>query len=76
MPVIKKGIATWATIVGGIAAAVPAATNQIISAVENVQTHWSSGEKTGLITGAALIVVGAAGRFAQAVATIIKGGKA
>lgn len=73
MPEIKKGISTWATIVGGIVAAAPATATQIIAALENVQTHWSGAEKTGLIVGAATIIVGALGRFAQSVAAILRG---
>lgn len=73
MPAIKKGIATWAGIVATIVALVPPAANQIIAFVENAQTHWSGAEKTSLIAGGAILIVTIGGRFAQAVAAILKG---
>lgn len=75
MPVIKKGIATWAGIVTSIIALVPPAANQIIAFLENAQTHWSGAEKTSLIAGGVILIVTIGGRFAQAVATILQGGK-
>ncbi len=54
-------------------AAVPMV-NGIVALVENAAVQWSSGEKIGLISGAATAAIVLLGRFAQAVATIIKGG--
>jgi len=72
---IKHGVATWATIIVGVVGATPVLVSGIVDQIENVQTHWSSADKTQLLTSAALIVVGAAGKYAQAVVAIIKGAK-
>jgi hypothetical protein len=77
-PVVKSPIAVgFGSIVGVIVAigtaAVPAF-NSIVALVENTAVHWSSGEKIGLISGAATAAIVVVGRFAQAVAAIIKGG--
>lgn len=60
------------TIVAIGTAAVPMV-NGVVALVENVSVHWSSGEKIGLISGAATAAIVLVGRFAQAVASILKG---
>jgi len=72
MQPISKGIGTWAGIVTSIVALVPPAANQIIAFLENAQTTWSSAEKTSLIAGGVILIVTIGGRFAQAVAQILK----
>jgi hypothetical protein len=70
---ISKGIATWAGIVAAIGAAAVPVINQFVALIENTSSQWSTAEKTGLIAGAAIAAVTMLGRFAQAVAQIIKG---
>lgn len=70
---IKKGISTWAGIIASIVALAPPAANQIIAFLENAQAHWSGAEKTSLIAGGVILLVTIGGRFAQAVAAILKG---
>lgn len=71
MPKIKAGVATWATVGVGILTALPTAVTTVITELENDSVKWTSGDKTALISGSALVIVGAVGRFAQAVAHII-----
>ena len=70
---ISKGIGTYLGIISAIATAAVPVVNQLVALVENTSAHWSTAEKTGLIAGAAIAAVTMIGRFAQAVAGIIKG---
>jgi hypothetical protein len=71
---INVGLGSILGIVVAILTAATPVVSGIVSLVENVSVHWSSGEKIGLISGAAIAAIVLLGRFAQAVATIIKGG--
>lgn len=73
MQPISKGIATWLGIIVSIGTLVPPLVGQLIALLENTSTQWSTAEKASLITGAAIATITLLGRFAQAVAAIIKG---
>jgi hypothetical protein len=73
MPEIKKGVGTWAGIIGSVIALVPPLVNQIIDLIENTSSHWTGGEKTSVLAGAVILGATILGRFAQAVAAILKG---
>lgn len=70
---ITKGIATWLGIIVSIGTLVPPLVGQLIALFENTAVHWSGAEKASLITGAAIAGITLLGRFAQAVAKVLKG---
>lgn len=69
---IKAGISTWCGIISSVVLLVPPFVSQAITFIENNQSHFSGAEKTSAITGGALLAVTMLGRFAQAVAAILK----
>jgi hypothetical protein len=71
MPKIKAGIATYLGIISSVALALKPATEQVVALVENTSVHWTSAEKTSLISGAVVAGVTIISRAAQAVAHII-----
>lgn len=72
MPTISKGLATWTGIAAAILTAAKPVIESLSALIENTAVHWTTAEKTGLITGAAIAGIMMLGRFAQAVAAIIK----
>lgn len=71
---IPIGLGTITGLVGAILAAITPVINGLIALIENVEVHWSSAEKLGLIAGAALAAFTLVSRGVQAVVAIIKGG--
>jgi hypothetical protein len=73
MKSVSKGISTYIGMAIAILALIPPTVDQIVSYVENNSTSFTTGDKTMAISGAAVFAVTALGRFAQAVAKIVKG---
>ncbi len=70
---IKAGIGTIVGIIVSVGALLPPLVTQLIALFENTSAHWSGAEKIAVISGAAIAAITMLGRFAQAVAAIIKG---
>lgn len=71
MTKIKNGWGTYLTLAISILAVVKPLGEQIIALVENTAVHWTSGEKTSLISGALVAAVLALTKAAQAIAAIV-----
>lgn len=68
---IKNGWGTYLTLAISILAVLKPLGEQIIALIENTSVHWSSGEKTSLISGAIVAGVLALTKAAQAIAVIV-----
>lgn len=73
MQKIRAGIATKLGVAISILTLAKPVVNEIGALVENTSAHWTSGDKTLLISGAAIAGITMIGRFAQGVAAICKG---
>jgi hypothetical protein len=71
---IKNGWGTYLTLAVSILGVVKPLGEALIGIIENTAVHWTTAEKTGLITGAAVAVVLALTKAAQAIAAIIANG--
>jgi hypothetical protein len=71
---IPVGPASKAGLVISILTLIAPLATQIVALVENTSAQWTTADKTSLIVGGAVAAVTLLGRFAQAVAQIIKGG--
>jgi hypothetical protein len=74
-PSIKIGPASIVGLVVSVLSLLPPVITEVVGLFENVAVHWTSAEKTALIVGALTAGITIVGRFAQAVASIIKTGK-
>ena len=71
MTKIKNGWGTYLTLAVSTLAVVKPLGEALIGIVENTAVHWTTAEKTGLITGAAVAAVLALTKAAQAIAVIV-----
>lgn len=73
-PEVKRnGVGTQVGIAVSILTLLPPVVTQLVALVENTAAHWTTADKTSLIVGGVTAVATIAGKFAQAVAAIIKG---